>query len=404
MVSARPSEFLIRMRGGKVVTAAQGATCFKWPWDSVAIVPTSIQRLQFTADQVTSERVGVQVKGLAVYRIAQPRIAFRMLNFAFPERASEKLQRLLEEMFVGAARRLVANLTVEECLSRRKEGIARELMREIAPVVSGEGRPGDSTEQGWGVVIDTIEIQDVRVLSASVFSHLQAPYRQHREQNAREAELAKQRAVQQQETAGQRELELARVAAQREIAEQRQQAEQEAALRAVAAGRQAAEAKLETERALARARLESLVEQARLEADAQALQHQARMAEASQQVERAQAQAEVAFARQRQAEAELQWAQVELERKGQVQALELSRKRGEREIENLYSPEAVQLAITRQLPQLATALHQKLGTVNITSVDGANPFGYVAAAIEGLMSLARAAGLRLPAESPRQDP
>ena len=118
-----------------MVSSGQGASCFKWPWDSVAIVPTSIQRLQFTADQVTSEKVGVQVKGLAVYRIAEPLIAFRMLNFSFPERASEKLQRLLEEMFIGAARRLVANLTVEECLSRRKEGIAGELMREISPVL-----------------------------------------------------------------------------------------------------------------------------------------------------------------------------------------------------------------------------------------------------------------------------
>ncbi len=55
-------------------------------------------------------------------------------------------------MFAGAARRLVANLTVDECLSRRKEGIATELMREIAPVVSGHGRVDDETDMGWGVI------------------------------------------------------------------------------------------------------------------------------------------------------------------------------------------------------------------------------------------------------------
>src|SRR5262249_2723279 len=31
---------------------------------------------------------------------------------------------------------------------------------------------------GWGIVLDTIEIQDVRVLSGEVFSRLQAPYRE----------------------------------------------------------------------------------------------------------------------------------------------------------------------------------------------------------------------------------
>ena len=32
-----------------------------------------------------------------------------------------------------------------------------ELVREIAPVVSGEGRMEDATDRGWGVVVDTIE-------------------------------------------------------------------------------------------------------------------------------------------------------------------------------------------------------------------------------------------------------
>ncbi len=203
-VTARPSEYLIQMRGGEVRRAEQGASCFKLPWDSVAVVPTTVQRLQFVADQVTSEKVGVQITGLAVYRIAEPLIAFRMLNFSFPERAQEKLEELLIEMFVGAARRLVSNLTVEACLSRRKEGIATELMREIAPVVAGSGRPEDTTARGWGVVLDTIEIQDVRVLSDAVFANLQARYRNEQQQKAREAELSRERAVRQTEAEARR--------------------------------------------------------------------------------------------------------------------------------------------------------------------------------------------------------
>ena len=48
-------------------------------------------------------------------------------------------------MFVGAARRLVANLSLQECLTRRKETIAAFLMEEIAPVVGSEGSPDDTT-------------------------------------------------------------------------------------------------------------------------------------------------------------------------------------------------------------------------------------------------------------------
>jgi len=83
----------------EVKRAQQGGSVWKWPSDTVARIDTSVHRLQFTADQITRERVGVQVTGLAVFRI-------------------------------------------------------------VAPLVA------------WGVVIDTIEIQDVRVLSAEVFERM----------------------------------------------------------------------------------------------------------------------------------------------------------------------------------------------------------------------------------------
>src|SRR5215213_5919368 len=71
IVTAKPSEYLVHMRRGKIRrrSTGQGASCFKLPWDSVAVIPTTIDRLQFTADQVTLEKVGMRVTGLAVYRI-----------------------------------------------------------------------------------------------------------------------------------------------------------------------------------------------------------------------------------------------------------------------------------------------------------------------------------------------
>jgi flotillin len=251
LVTARPSEFLVHMRRGRLrEVSGQGASCFKLPGDSVAIVPTSIQRLQFTADQVTNEKVGVAVTGLAVYRIADPLVAFRMLNFSFPERAQEKLAELLREMFVGAARRLVANMSVEECLSRRKEGIASELMREIAPVVAGKGKLEDQSDAGWGVILDTIEIQDVRVLSSTVFENMQARFRREQERQAREAELAKERFVHREETEAERQLSLQRLAAEEQVRQKRQVADEQARLEALAVEARVAEAKLAQERTL----------------------------------------------------------------------------------------------------------------------------------------------------------
>ncbi|MHA7629526.1 SPFH domain-containing protein [Corallococcus sp. M7] len=477
LITARPSEFLIHMRRGRVrEVSGQGASCFKLPGDSVAIVPTSIQRFQFTADQVTSEKVGVAVTGLAVYRIADPLVAFRMLNFSYPERAQEKLAELLGEMFVGAARRLVANLTVEECLTRRKEGIAEELMREIAPVLSGRGRLEDRTDTGWGVLLDTIEIQDVRVLSSAVFEHMQARFRREQERQAREAELAKERFVRREETEAERVLNLQKLAAKEEVRQRTQATEEQARLEQLAVEARLAQAKMEQVRqqqqertsverevALAkltaqeevRTRTQALKEQARLEAlatdarleearltserqlaynraqgeleqlrweqeaeaakaqvelermrrqqEAEATRHEVRLAEARQEAEQLSARLQVLLAKQSIAEAEAGIAELELRRTRAQQGLEMDRAKTLRDIENSVSPEVIQLTLAQQLPQVAAAFQQQMGEVHVTAVDGANPFGYIAAAVEGVMGLARSAGLKVPA-SPAQMP
>ena len=517
LITARPSEFLIHMRRGRVRdVSGQGASCFKLPGDSVAIVPTSVQRLQFTADQVTSEKVGVQVTGLAVYRIVDPLVAFRMLNFSFPERAQEKLAELLREMFVGAVRRLVANLKVEECLTRRKEGIAEELMREIAPVVSGKGRLDDRTDEGWGVVLDTIEIQDVRVLSHAVFANMQARFRQEQERVAREAELAKERFIRQEEAEAERQIALTRLATEEEVRQKRQHAEEQSRLeslavesrveearlakergtrqaqvaleretalakhqaeldvreqkaraeeaqklaqleaqrrlsesqltqeKALAASRaqvelerlkleqEAQAAKVAQERSLAAARAQAELERLKLEQEAeatrlaherqmavlraeaeleklhqeqqsQAARHMAQMAVLQQEADRVRSQAKVAEARCAIAEAELAITEMEARKSRIAQDPELARARALREIENTLSPESIQMMLAQQLPQLAAAFQQKMGEVHVTAVDGANPFGYIAAAVEGVMGLARSAGLQVPTPAPKKE-
>lgn len=437
-ISAKPSEFLIQMRGGRVVSSGQGATVFKWPWESVAIVPTTVQRLQFVADQITREKVGVKVVGIAVYRIAEPLLACRMLNFSFPERAQEKLEEMMAEMCMGASRRLIANLTVEQCLTERKDALAHELIREIAPVVQGRGRLEDATDRGWGLVVDTIEIQDVRVMSAQVFANMQAPFRQEQERVAREAELAKQRAIRTDETSTERQLELTRVAASTEVRRQKQQAEEEAKVEKVLSDARVEEQRLALERAnrqvlisnerelqlakllaeqelrsrkqkadeqqamekqqadarLMQERLHSEVEAAQLEAQSELARHQARLAAASQQAELVKAQVAVAEARALLAELDAKTVEFEVRRQTLLGNFELDRAARQKGIDNTVSSELIQLTVANKLPELAQAFQQKMGEVHITAVDGANPYGYIAAAVEGVLGLARSAGLK----------
>lgn len=333
-VTAQANEFLIQMRDGKVVRAGQGLSCFKWPSDSVAIVPTAIAKLGFAADQVTVEKVGVEVRGLAVYRIAEPLLAYRMIDL---DRSS--LTDILSEMFIGATRRIVASLSLDECIRHRKDHIAAALMEEIRPILAGEGSTDDTNASGWGVVLDTIEIQDVRVLSEEVFARLQAPYR---EKLALEALVAENRVTE----------ERARLERERQNASEQARRE----LMSVEEARMAAERVREAERRahdddLASKRLEAELARARLKAEAD------------------RERAAIDLAAKREA-AEADAAILEMNRKAHC---------------DLSEARLREIMLTDTMPELAKAFRGTFERVNITSTN-ADPFAFVSAGIDHVLT------------------
>jgi flotillin len=428
VITAKPSEYLIHMRRGKIRrrSTGQGASCFKWPWDSVSIIPTTINRLHFAADQVTRECVGVEVIGLAVYRIVEPEIAFRMLNFSYAERASEKLAEIMREMFIGAVRRHVANLNVEDVLTRRKEAIASELLAELQPVVQGRGRAEDTTHTGWGVVLDSVEIQDVKILSDAVFKDMQAAYRAELAMRARRAELQSAQEIAAREATSAREIEEAKITADVAIREMKAQAEsrsttieiaehsKRAALKATAAAEQAAR-EHSHQVSDVRAKAELLAERARQDEAARlaAIDREQRLAEAERALNEARHAAALrdaelaALRRQQQQAADAQLREAESLAQDQLRRreIELDRlthdlnavaARAQRELDNLISDERIRLTMIEQgLPALASAFAQKIGEVRMTNIGGdvTDPAALVTRGIAQVLELARGLGL-----------
>lgn len=438
-ITAKPSEYLIHMRRGRIRrrTTGQGASCFKWPWDSIAIIPTTINRLQFTADQVTLEKVGVQVTGLAVYRIVEPELTFRMLNFSYSERASEKLSSILGEMFVGATRRHVANLTVEEVITRRKDAIATELMHEIAPVMRGHGQAEDSSHMGWGVVLDTVEIQDVRVLSETVFRDMQAAFRSQLALRARQAELTSAKEIAAQEATSAREIEEARLAAEAATRELRAKADSQAtqievteenrreALRAQAARDQLGR---EQARTLAELRARAEIEEQRATQD-----EGARLATLAREQRIAQAERELIETRHENAMRELEYEATRQRHHAHYQAelrevesvaneairrreLGLEKLAGEintaltrvhRDIDNTISEDRIRMALVEHaLPAMSQAFAQQFSEVKFTQIGGEaqDPTAMIARSIAQIFELARGLGLRIGSEAPAPVP
>ncbi len=337
-VVAEPHEYLVHTRGGRVIRHGQGIACFKLPSDSVAIVPTSIAKLSFRADQVTLEKTGVEVSGLAVYRIAEPLLAYRMMD-----RDRSSLTDILREMFVGATRRIVASLSLDECITHRKERVASALLEEVAPVLRGNGAPGDATDRGWGVILDTVEIQDVRVLSQEVFARLQAPYRE--------------------------ELALKALRARDEVSREEARLEAE---RHVVAER--------TKRALLAEEEERVTAERRRHVEAQL--HEQAAAKRKQD-------AELALMLER-AAAERDRAAVVLEAKRAAEELEVEMARKKREnVPDLSPARLEELMLTETMPRVAQAFRGSFDRINLTTGDGGPLFSFLTAGLDQVMKTAK---------------
>ncbi len=125
---------------------------WKWPWTAVATIPTTLQQIEFEADQITKERVGVSVTGMAVYRIAQPEIAYQLLNSRLRQ-ASQRKARAAAQRHVHRCGATADHRTSDSIIawSILQGSSCLVFDEEIAPVVLGNGMPDDTTDQGWGV-------------------------------------------------------------------------------------------------------------------------------------------------------------------------------------------------------------------------------------------------------------
>ncbi len=198
-VSARPSEFLVVYRRGRLAQrlCGQGGRFFKWPSDSYVLIPTTLKEVVFQANQITRDHVDVKLRGMVVYRIATPLVIYPLINFADRANAEAKLARMIADICRSTVKWLVANMTLSECIQRRKEEIAGALRTEISAIATAT----------WGVEVVTVDVQDVFIQDDGVFRAMQATFKAEKDREAKLAQQQAERAIEESRLAHERSLE-----------------------------------------------------------------------------------------------------------------------------------------------------------------------------------------------------
>jgi regulator of protease activity HflC (stomatin/prohibitin superfamily) len=352
-VTALPSEYLIHFSQGQInkKNSGQGATCFKYPQDTVFIIPTSLKEIVFQANQLTLDNVDVRIRGMAVYRIHDPLRIYKLINFSNRNRAEEKMARMIADMCRSTAKWLVANMKVDECIRKRKEEIAESLKKEVAHVVA-------DPQTGWGLEIITIDIQDVYIQDEEIFSAMQMMFKSGKMRESKLAQLDTER-----------ELEVKKLATERSLAEDRKNNQlDKARIDAEIKDSQIMLAKQNEEKqfALDRYRVTQNQELAALKFQQEILQEQGRL------------------------QMLVEKAQKEAEAKRVVHQEELEALQKRIEVENSASPVSLEREfIEKVMPSLAQSLAQSMQNVsfNIMQQDGqgSSPFNFLLMQIMQIM-------------------
>jgi hypothetical protein len=173
---AEPDEWMIVMRNGKVIEMGIGISYTAGIHDVVVKFPSKINKVRFSAQQVTQEMQGIEVSGIIIWSIYRdrdgPLKAFKYLGEDIKAAEPTNANHQMAEISNAIVRHRIANSTIDEILKNR-ELVRDEIKKEMNAIVNG-----------WGIWLESVEITDVKILSSNLFKDLQIEFRKEQQQKA----------------------------------------------------------------------------------------------------------------------------------------------------------------------------------------------------------------------------
>ena len=175
-VTSEPNEWMLVIRNGKVTKSGVGISSYIYLGDKVVKFPSRINKVKFTAQQVTKEMQGIEVSGViiwAIYRDKEgPSRAYKMLGDDLKRKVPTTANQNLIDIANSIVRDRIANSTIDTIIKNRS--VIRDEIRKVM----------NEVVIGWGVWLESVEITDVRILSGKLFKNLQTEFREEQRQKA----------------------------------------------------------------------------------------------------------------------------------------------------------------------------------------------------------------------------
>lgn len=197
-----PNAYVVHTRIGqeKPVTLGLGVSFRYNPLtDAYLVVPAAMQTIGIISNCISQEKQGINVLAYVQWQISDFSIAYRKLDFSDRQEPLAIVNAQLREQADAAIKDKIATMSVSEVLTD-KAPVIEELTRRLITVTEGRvQRDSDNAEDGLGIKIVTVQIKEALVSSQRLWEHLQAPFRNEQERNARLSHLDMQEEIRQRE-------------------------------------------------------------------------------------------------------------------------------------------------------------------------------------------------------------
>eukprot|EP00484_Ammonia_sp_Unknown_P017091 CAMPEP_0197027210 /NCGR_PEP_ID=MMETSP1384-20130603/7163_1 /TAXON_ID=29189 /ORGANISM="Ammonia sp." /LENGTH=364 /DNA_ID=CAMNT_0042456021 /DNA_START=26 /DNA_END=1120 /DNA_ORIENTATION=- len=167
--AAEPNEWLLLIKDGELKSCGIGTQVFRGFNETVVKFPSLLNKVSFSAQQVSKEMQGVELSGFIIWVINRdgqcPLKAYRHIRNLSNLTADSEVNMHIKSMAESIVRSQIANLEINQVITQRKK-VRDGIVGEMQEIVSG-----------WGIWLETVEITEVKILSGSLFNDLQQPFR-----------------------------------------------------------------------------------------------------------------------------------------------------------------------------------------------------------------------------------
>ena len=400
-----PNVYVVHTRSGrsKPVTLGLGLSFrYRPTTDSYLVVPAAMQTIGIVANGISREKQGVNVLAYVQWQIDNFAVAYRKLDFSDPHDPLGIVNAQLREQAEAAIKDKIATMSIEEVLTD-KEPIIEELTTRLKAVAEGRANGGsESSGDGLGIKIVTVQLKEAVVSSQRLWENLQAPFRNEKEQEARMSFLEMQEQIRQRELDARRLAETSEAETNARIELAKQTSETDAHQARLNGDNQRYQMHVDSQ--LARLDEEARYNAAKLEAERAAYEQKTilQQIEAEFNLLTHQISAELEAAKQssdlqRRQDAqhiELEMEQVASDLRLALMEREAGIERLRQEIRNLTNERDLSARLIERLPELASHLPD-VDEMHVLQTSGAGGFDALAAFLTNMRALASSMGLSL---------